>query len=154
MSDEKQYLEVIQKLISGTYRFSTGSPDSKDIEETTLAEIRERLPELRHMDDEELSQLVADAINYAMEKLCTVAEYSTRWGTRKASVSIQRPGYSREFGWMKCYHPEIGEFHIVFDEDSNYDAGVFYHSYSLTKNPIEAKSDFFDIKREVKEIVV
>jgi len=154
MPDEKQYLEIISKLISGTYRFSTGSPDSKDIEETTLAEVRERLPELRYMDDEELSQLVADAISYAMDKLCKVAEYPTRWGARKASVGIERPGYSREFGWMKCSHPEIGEFHIVFDEESSYDAGVFHYGYTLTKNPREAKSDFFDIKREIKEIVV
>ncbi|MEM2567131.1 MAG: hypothetical protein QXH20_01490 [Candidatus Bathyarchaeia archaeon] len=150
-TEDEKYVNILKKLISSSYAFSTGSPDSRDIEENTLAEIRSRLPELKHLDDDELSSLVEDAINYATSKLCTLAEYNTRWGPRKAYIDVERPGYLHEVGWMKCQHPAIGEFHIVFSEESFPDAGTFHYSYLITNNERQAKSEFLDIKRELRE---
>lgn len=148
---EEKYIDVLDKLASGSYAFATGFPDARDIEENTLAEIRSRLPELKHLDDDELTSLVGDAISYAIDKLCTVAEYKTRRGSRKAYIDVERPGYLHEVGWMKCHHPKIGDFHIVFSEESMTDAGAFHYSYLITNNERQAKGEFLELKRELRE---
>ena len=140
MSWEREYLEIVKKLIPGVYIDSYGSPFAEEFSKKLVKDVKERVPELRDTPDEDIEEKFLDVIDWAKRRLCQLDsswEYAPEGGDYYKGIML-----------YECRHPETGVFYLVTSEENDQASG-FWHIYlRLTRDYHEAQREFEDEKAD------
>jgi len=140
---EMKFVNIIKRLMSGSYETMTGHPDAPKRFEEFVKEIREKIPELAGKDDWEVEDTVLEAIDFARHKLCKpirTAEYAPTGINYYEGVAV----YS-------CYHPSVGNFYLTVQEEEDGDTGYGFFGFTLTRDKREAMRLYKSVVKEWKE---
>ncbi|RLE54210.1 MAG: hypothetical protein DRJ40_11405 [Thermoprotei archaeon] len=137
------FIDILRKLMEGTYSTMTGSPDAPETFREFVEEIKVKVPELRDKDDWEVENTVLEAIDYARHKLCSQI--------KKAEVVPATPDYYGGITVYTCYHPDIGRFYLVIDEEEDASSGYAHYSFTITKNRRKALREYEERIKAWKE---
>jgi len=134
---------IIRKLMEGEYSTSTGHPFAEEEFEEFVKEVKEKVEELRGLEDEEVEDKVLTAIGWAEDSICRTI-YKWRFipehGEYYLSISL-----------MSCNHPETGKFYLVKREEANAMTGAWFYDFLLTRNYREALKSYSEKKRAEEE---
>jgi len=141
---EHEYLEIVKKLIPGSYSTSTGHPGAEMDFEEFVKDVTELVPELRGLEDWEVEEKVLSAIDWVRGNICSEVygwEYVPEGGD-----------YYQGSGLYVCNHPATGKFYLVIHEVADEASGYGYFGFTLTNNYREALKKYSEIKKyEVEE---
>jgi hypothetical protein len=140
---EREYLEIVKKLIPGSYSTSTGHPGAEESFTEFVRDVTQRVPELRRLEDWEAEEMVLSAIDWIRRNIC-----SEVYGWEFVP---ERDYY--EGSWLyTCNHPATGKFYLVIHERMEGASGFGYFGFMLTNNYREALEEYSRIKKyEVEE---
>jgi len=137
------FIEVLKKLIPGTYDTMTGHPDAPWRFREFVREIKEKIPELKDKEDWEVENTVLEAVDYARHKLCTLL--------RSAEVAAETPGYYEGVAAYSCYHPSLGSFYLTIQEEEDANSGYGYFGFTITRSRSKALEDYKSVIESWKE---
>ena len=135
------FIEIINKLMDGDYAIATGSPDAPSKMKEFIEDVTSRIRELRGKEEWEIEDIVTDAIDWALEKIC------------KPIIANERRTYEWEeaIGLYECFHPETGRFYVVTQEETDAPSGYSFFGFRLTRSKKEARELYDFIEKEWKE---
>ena len=135
------FIEIINKLMDGDYAIATGSPDAPSKMKEFIEDVTSRIRELRGKEEWEIEDIVTDAIDWALEKLC----------------KLKHGDYRGTYLWKEvaalyeCFHPETGRFYVVTQEETDAPSGYSFFGFRLTRSKKEARELYDFIEKEWKE---
>jgi hypothetical protein len=141
---EREYLEIVKKLIPGSYSTSTGHPGAEEAFTKFVEDVTQRVPELRRLEDWEVEERVLSAIDWVRSNIC-----SEVYGWEFVPKGVDYYNAS----WLyTCNHPATGKFYLVIHEEGDGASGFNYFGFMLTNNYREALEEYSRIKKyEVEE---
>jgi hypothetical protein len=138
-----EHLEIIKRLIPGSYSTSTGHPGAEEGFAEFVRSVTERVPELRRLDDWEVEERVLSAISWARDSICSEV-YGWEF--------VPEGDYYLASTLYECNHPAVGKFYLVTHEESDGASGFEYFGFTLTDNYRDALKKYSEIKKyEVEE---
>lgn len=126
------FVEIVRKLIPGTYSTSYGYPSSPEDMNEFVKEVTGRVPELAGMEDWKVEEMVLDSIDWFMKKACHLLREEDTGGYNATNY----------IGLFQCFHPKTGRFYLVFREQTYPDTGEHYVGFMLTRDRKEAEETF------------
>ena len=137
------FIEVLKRLIPGTYSTMTGHPNAPEAFREFVREVKEKVPELRARDDWEVESTVLEAIDHARHKLCTPL--------KTAEVVGVTGDYYEGAAVYSCYHPDIGDFYLAIQEEEDAASGYGFFGFTLTRSKNKALEDYKSVIESWKE---
>jgi len=134
------FLEVIKKLIPGSYFTSTGNPHAPEHMEQFVKEVKSKVPELADREDWDAENTVIEAVDWAINNICKSLDHRIKRG-----ISCLR-----EIGLFECFHPSTGKFYMVFDEETDADFGSWFFGFDLTRSREKAEKLFKELIEELE----
>jgi len=135
------FIEIINKLMDGDYAIATGSPDAPSKMKEFIEDVTSRIRELRGKEEWEIEDIVTDAIDWALEKICKrlKGEEKSYYGYYEEKRHYV---YYDSVEMYECFHPEIGKFYMVINDEANAPSGYRYFGFELTRSKSEAEESY------------